>query len=120
MASIAPYEDETVKRHFLALWRKYGHIIDYVNFQFYAYDKLSVSQFIRNLNEQASNYGGGQLLASFQSGGGGGLRPGDGFFEACNELKDQGKLGGIFIWCADESKTNSFQYEKKSQDLLAA
>ncbi|XWS53206.1 hypothetical protein CRYUN_Cryun11dG0138200 [Craigia yunnanensis] len=96
-ASIAPFEDETVKSHYLALWRKYGHIIDYVNFQFYAYDKLSVSQFIRNFNEQASNYRGGQLLASFQSGGGGGLRPGDGIFEACNELKDQGKLGGIFI-----------------------
>ncbi|WRX33998.1 hypothetical protein QQP08_026485 [Theobroma cacao] len=119
-ASIAPYEDDTVKSHYLALWRKYGQVIDYVNFQFYAYDKVSVPQFITNFKMQASNYGGGQLLASFQSDGGGGLRPSDGYFEACNELKDQGKLGGIFIWCADESKGNKFQYEKKSQDLHAA
>ncbi|KAK6271896.1 hypothetical protein POUND7_008979 [Theobroma cacao] len=119
-ASIAPYEDDTVKSHYLALWRKYGQVIDYVNFQFYAYDNVSVPQFITNFKMQASNYGGGQLLASFQSDGGGGLRPSDGYFEACNELKDQGKLGGIFIWCADQSKGNKFQYEKKSQDLLAA
>ncbi|XVF68654.1 hypothetical protein PTKIN_Ptkin11bG0018700 [Pterospermum kingtungense] len=98
-ASIAPFEE--IQSHYLALWRKYGHVIDYVNFQFYAYDKLSVSEFVRNFNVQASNYGGGQLLGSFESGGGGGgggLRPDDGFFYACNELKDQGKLGGIFIY----------------------
>ncbi|PPS01385.1 hypothetical protein GOBAR_AA19285 [Gossypium barbadense] len=117
-ASIAPYEE--INSHYLALWRKYGHVIDYVNFQFYAYDKLSVSHFISNFKKQASNYEGGQLLASFESGGGGGLKPANGFFEACNELKDQGKLGGIFIWCAEESKNKGFQYEKKSQDLLAA
>ncbi|MBA0850794.1 hypothetical protein Goshw_007022 [Gossypium schwendimanii] len=117
-ASIAPYDE--INSHYLALWRKYGHVIDYVNFQFYAYDKLSVSHFISNFKKQASNYEGGQLLASFESGGGGGLKPANGFFEACNELKDQGKLGGIFIWCAEESKNKGFQYEKKSQDLLAA
>lgn len=118
-ASIAPYEG--IQSHYLALWRKYGHVIDYVNFQFYAYNKLSVSEFISNFKEQASKYGGGQVLGSFESGrGGGGLGPGDGFFDACSELKDQGKLGGIFIWCADESKANGFPYEKKSQALLAA
>ncbi|KAL4296276.1 hypothetical protein GQ457_12G029340 [Hibiscus cannabinus] len=94
-ASIAPYKE--INSYYLALWRKYGDVIDYVNFQFYAYEKLSVSQFISNFKEQASNYGGGQLLASFESGGGGGLKPNDGFFEACNKLKDEGKLGGIFI-----------------------
>ncbi|OMO91382.1 2S globulin [Corchorus olitorius] len=119
-ASIAPYDDDTVQSHYLELWRKYGHVIDYVNFQFYAYDKLSVSEFVSKFKEQASNYGGSQLLASFESGGGGGLNPNDGFFEACKELKEQEKLGGIFIWCADESQKSRFQYEKKSQDLLAA
>ncbi|XP_039012810.1 chitinase 2-like [Hibiscus syriacus] len=117
-ASIAPYEE--INSYYLALWRKYGHVIDFVNFQFYAYDKLSVSGFISRFKEQASNYGGGQLLASFQSGGHGGLRPYDGFFEACNKLKDEGKLGGIFVWSADESKNKGFEYEKKAQALLAA
>ncbi|KAK2980287.1 hypothetical protein RJ640_024991 [Escallonia rubra] len=121
-ASIAPYEDYgPVQRHYLALWRRYGHVIDYVNFQFYAYDKLSISQYVQHFHEQASNYGGGQLLASFISGGGyQALSPDDGFFEACNELKGQGKLGGIFVWCADESTKSGFKYETTSQALLAS
>ncbi|KAK2980291.1 hypothetical protein RJ640_024995 [Escallonia rubra] len=121
-ASIAPYEDDgAVQSHYQALWRKYGHVIDYVNFQFYAYDKLTVSQFVQHFQEQASNYGGGQLLASFISGGENeGLTPNGGFFDACNELKGQGKLGGIFVWCADESTKSGFKYEKTAQALLAS
>ncbi|KAJ9698290.1 hypothetical protein PVL29_007396 [Vitis rotundifolia] len=119
-ASIAPFDDEEVQSHYLALWKKYGHVIDYVNFQFYAYDKISVSQFVSYFKKQASNYAGGQILASFISGGGGGLKPDDGFFEACSELKGEGILGGIFIWCADESTKQGFEYEKKSQDFLAS
>ncbi|OVA09962.1 2S globulin [Macleaya cordata] len=120
-ASIAPYADGPVQRHYMTLWKKYGHVIDYVNFQFYAYDKgISVSQFVNYFNEQASNYEGGKILASFDSKNDGGLGPNDGFFEACNELKKQGKLGGIFVWCADESAELGFQYEKKSQDFLSS
>ena len=66
------------------------------------------------------NYAGGQLLARFISKGNIGLPPNDGYFEACKELKRQGKLGGIFVWCADESKDFGFRYEKASQALLAA
>ncbi|KVI12000.1 2S globulin [Cynara cardunculus var. scolymus] len=119
-ASIAPYEDNgPVQSHYLALWKKYGHVIDYVNFQFYAYDKLSVSQFIYHFNhQQDSSYAGSQLLASFISKGNLGLPPNDGFFEACRELKRQGKLGGIFVWCADESKAFDFKYEQESQALV--
>ncbi|KAI3782387.1 hypothetical protein L2E82_12432 [Cichorium intybus] len=121
-ASIAPYEDDgPVQSHYLALWRKYGHVIDYVNFQFYAYDKLSVSQFVKHFHhQQASSYGGSQLIASFISKGNLGLPPNKGFFEACAQLKRQGKLGGIFVWCADESKDFGFRYEKVAQALLAA
>nr|XP_043618598.1 chitinase 2-like [Erigeron canadensis] len=121
-ASIAPYEDNgPVQSHYTALWKKYKNVIDYVNFQFYAYDKLSVSQFVSHFNhQQASSYAGGQLLASFITKGNLGLRPEDGFFEACKQLKRQGKLGGIFVWCADESKDFGFKYEKASQALLAA
>ncbi|XP_077245293.1 chitinase 2-like [Tasmannia lanceolata] len=120
-ASIAPFNDDQVQSHYLALWRKYGHVIDYVNFQFYAYDKgISVTQFVHFFHEQAANYGGGEILASFISDGSGGLGPNDGFFEACRELKRERKLGGIFVWCADESQKLGFQYEKKSQELLAS
>ncbi|KAG6746198.1 hypothetical protein POTOM_050721 [Populus tomentosa] len=87
-ASIAPYDDGEVQSHYLALWKKYGHAIDHVNFQFYAYEKSSVSQFVKHFDEQASNYGGGQILASFSTDdeSEGGLGPDDGFFEACREL----------------------------------
>ncbi|KAK9075794.1 hypothetical protein SSX86_004123 [Deinandra increscens subsp. villosa] len=54
-ASIAPYEDDgPVQSHYMALWKKYGHVIDYVNFQFYAYDRLSVSQFVNRFNYHLS------------------------------------------------------------------
>lgn len=120
-ASIAPFDDDQVQSHYLALWRKYGHLIDYVNFQFYAYDKgTTVSQFLNYFDTQSSNYNGGKVLASFISDGSGGLSPGGGFFTACSRLKSQGKLNGIFIWSADDSKSNGFRYERQSQALLAS
>ncbi|RWR72975.1 2S globulin [Cinnamomum micranthum f. kanehirae] len=80
-ASIAPYDDSPVQSHYLALWKTYGRQIDYVNFQFYAYDNgIGVSQFLRYFDAQASNYKGGKILASFISSGDGGLGPSNGFF----------------------------------------
>uniref|UniRef100_A0A6N2MHJ2 GH18 domain-containing protein n=1 Tax=Salix viminalis TaxID=40686 RepID=A0A6N2MHJ2_SALVM len=111
-ASIAPFDDDQVQNHYLALWRKYGHQIDYVNFQFYAYDQ-------GNNGAPSSNYNGGKVLVSFISGGSGGLSPADGFFTACSKLKSQNQLHGIFVWSADDSKADGFRYEKQSQDLLA-
>lgn len=120
-ASIAPFDNDQVQSHYLALWRKYGHLIDYVNFQFYAYDKgTTVSQFLNYFDTQSSNYNGGKILASFISDGSGGLSPEGGFFTACSRLKSQGKLNGIFIWSADDSKSNGFRYEQQSQALLAS
>ncbi|XP_010937407.3 chitinase 2-like [Elaeis guineensis] len=122
-ASIAPFEDDAVQSHYLALWRKYGHVIDYVNFQFYAYDaNTTVSQFLRYFEMQRSNYDGGKILASLTTdkGSSGGLSPEHGFFNASRLLKSEGKLNGIFIWSADDSKSNGFRYEKQSQDLLAS
>lgn len=119
-ASIAPFDDDEVQRRYLALWKSYGHLIDYVNFQFYAYAQgTTVSQFINYFKTQSSNYKGGKVLASFTTDGNGGLSPENGFFTACNRLKSEQNLHGIFVWCADDSKKNGFRYEKQSQDLLA-
>lgn len=118
-ASIAPFDDP----HYLALWNKYGDAIDYVNFQFYGYsNSTTVSQFIQYYNMQASQYSRGKLLVSFISSGGAGLSPENGFFEACNMLKQNGELEGIFVWCADssKSKSNGFKYETQSQALLTS
>ncbi|KAJ9188931.1 hypothetical protein P3X46_000281 [Hevea brasiliensis] len=121
-SSIAPYDDDgEVQSHYLVLWKHHGNAIDYVNFQFYAYDKISPSQFVKLFNKQAAHYGGGQILASFISdGSNGGLGPHNGFLEACKELKEQDKLGGIFIWSADDSSKHGFKGEKESQAFLAA
>ncbi|TYH24045.1 hypothetical protein ES288_A03G060500v1 [Gossypium darwinii] len=100
-ASIAPFDDDDVQSHYKALWKSYGDLIDYVNFQFYAYDQ------------------GTTVLASFISDGSGGLTPKNGFFTACSRLKSEDKLHGIFVWSADDSKRNGFRYEKQSQALLA-
>ena len=91
-----------------------------MNFQFYAYDQgTTVSQFMKYYEEQSSNYKGGKVLASFISDGSKGLSPKNGFFTACNQLKSQQQLHGIFIWSADDSKGEGFRYEKQSQALLA-
>ncbi|OAY37894.1 chitinase 2 [Manihot esculenta] len=119
-ASIAPFDDDQVQSHYQALWKKYGELIDYVNFQFYAYDQgTTVSQFMGYFQTQSSNYNGGKVLVSFISDGSGGLGPDDGFFTACSKLKSQKQLHGIFVWSADDSKANGFRYEKQSQALLA-
>ncbi|TKY67286.1 Chitinase 2 [Spatholobus suberectus] len=119
-ASIAPFDDNQVQSHYLALWKSYGNLIDYVNFQFYAYDKgTNVDQFIDYFNTQSSNYNGGKVLVSFISDGSGGLSPDGGFFTACHTLKSEQKLHGIFVWSADDSMANGFRYEKQSQALLA-
>ncbi|RWR81801.1 2S globulin [Cinnamomum micranthum f. kanehirae] len=119
-ASIAPFDKDQVQSHYLALWRKYGHTIDYVNFQFYAYDQgTSISQFMNYFQTQSSNYGG-KVLASFATDGSGGLSPDNGFFTACSRLQSQGKLRGIFVWSADTSMKNGFRYERQSQALLAS
>ncbi|KAL2604983.1 hypothetical protein AAZV13_09G097600 [Glycine max] len=119
-ASIAPFDDDQVQSHYLTLWKSYGNLIDYVNFQFYAYDKgTTVDQFIGYFNAQSSNYNGGKVLVSFSTEGSGGLSPDGGFFTACHTLKSQQKLHGIFVWSADDSMSNGFRYEKQSQALLA-
>ncbi|GAU27188.1 hypothetical protein TSUD_107790 [Trifolium subterraneum] len=120
-ASIAPFDDGEVQNHYLALWKSHENIIDYVNFQFYAYDKsTTVAQFIDYFNKQSSNYNGEKVLVSFVSDGHSGLGPGNGFFDACRMLKNQQKLNGIFVFSADDSKANSFQYETEAQKLLAS
>ncbi|KAM7496612.1 hypothetical protein LguiA_021026 [Lonicera macranthoides] len=121
-ASIAPFDGEKSQNHYMQLWRKYGHLIDYVNFQFYKYDTKSttVDQFIDYFDLQTILYNGGYILVSLKSNDEGGLSVKNGFFAACNKLRSSRKnFMGIFIWCADLSKPKGFLYENQSQALLA-
>ncbi|KNA23582.1 hypothetical protein SOVF_023140 [Spinacia oleracea] len=118
-ASIAPFDDPDVQNHYISLWKKYGHVIDYVNYQFYAYDNsTTIPEFIGYFEKQRKNYKGGKILTSFISDGSKGLAPTKGFFSACEILKKRKQLFGIFVWCADESKSSGFRYEKQGQTLL--
>lgn len=119
-ASIAPFDDGEVQRQYMALWKSYGRVFDYVNFQFYAYDRrTTVAQFLRYFDIQMANYKGGKVLVSFSTDSSGGLKPDNGFFTACEKLRSERKLNGIFVWSADNSKAGGFRYERQSQELLA-
>ncbi|XP_065868065.1 chitinase 2-like [Euphorbia lathyris] len=116
-ASIAPFADDQVQWPYMALWRKYGSLIDYVNFQFYVYDpRTTVEEFLIYFDIQSSNYNGGKVLVSLVSDGSRGLTAENGFFTACKTLESKKKLHGIFIWSADYSKdkANGFRYEKQA------
>ncbi|KAM7501971.1 hypothetical protein LguiB_000875 [Lonicera macranthoides] len=121
-ASIAPFDGDLSRKYYLELWRNYGQLIDYVNFQFYAYDTkwMSVDQFIDYFDAQTILYKGGNILASITSDDSGGLTAENGFFEACNTLRSSREnFMGIFVWSADISKPKGFIYENQSQALLA-
>ncbi|KAM7502011.1 hypothetical protein LguiB_000915 [Lonicera macranthoides] len=117
-ASIAPFDDDQVQSHYLALWKSYGHLIDYVNFQFYAYDAgTSVDQFMGYFETQTKNYEGGKVLASFSTDGSGGLKPENGFFTACNRLKSKNELHGIFV-CSRKFNTSNPSIQSTIQPTM--
>ncbi|KAF3453781.1 hypothetical protein FNV43_RR04222 [Rhamnella rubrinervis] len=79
--------------HYLAPWKSYGDLIDYVNFQFYAYDKGTSLTQLGLLDTQSSNYNGGKVLASFIADGSGGLSPKMVFHR--QQTKESKKLNGL-------------------------
>uniref|UniRef100_A0A0E0QZ55 GH18 domain-containing protein n=1 Tax=Oryza rufipogon TaxID=4529 RepID=A0A0E0QZ55_ORYRU len=120
--SIAPFEDAVVQRYYQPLWRRYAGVIDLVNFQFYGYGaNTDVATYVMFYDEQAANYPGGKVLASFKTGDVAGLLSPEQGIAGAKELQRQGKLPGLFIWSADSSKVSSygFEYEIKAQEIIA-
>ncbi|KAL5225440.1 hypothetical protein ABZP36_012079 [Zizania latifolia] len=119
-ASIAPFDNADVQRHYQALWAKYGAVIDYINFQFYAYGpSTTAAQYVDFFNNQIVNYPGGNILASFTTAATTNSVPIETALSACRTLQQENKLYGIFIWAADHSRSQGFKYEIESQALLA-
>jgi hypothetical protein len=119
-ASIAPFDNADVQRHYQALWATYGSVIDYVNFQFYAYGASTTeAQYVDFFNQQLVNYPGGNILASFTTAPTTTSVPINTSLSACQTLQSQGKLYGIFIWAADHSRSQGFKYDTQAQALLA-
>jgi len=109
-----------VQSHYQALWASYGRVIDYINFQFYAYDaSTTADQYVNHFDDQIANYPGGNILASFSTEPTTTSVPIDTALSACQALQSQGKLYGIFIWVADYSNSRGFKYETQAQALLA-
>ncbi|GJN06628.1 hypothetical protein PR202_ga24378 [Eleusine coracana subsp. coracana] len=120
--SIAPFEDDTVQRYYIPLYKKYSGVIDLVNFQFYGYGaNTDVPTYVMFYDKQAANYPGGKVLASFKTGDTTGLISPDQGISAAKELQRQNKLPGLFIWSADSSKKSSygFKYEIEGQQIIA-
>ncbi|KAJ1275141.1 hypothetical protein BS78_05G113800 [Paspalum vaginatum] len=120
--SIAPFEDPVIQEYYQALWRKYSGVIDYVNFQFYAYGaNTDVPLYVEFYDNQTANYPGATVLASFKTGNVTGLISPDLGISAAQELQQQNKLPGLFIWSADSSKNSSygFKYETEAQQIIA-
>jgi hypothetical protein len=119
-ASIAPFDNADVQRHYQALWAKYGGVIDYINFQFYAYGaSTTVSQYVQFFDNQIVNYPGGNILASFTTAPTTTSVSINTSLTACQTLQSQDKLYGIFIWVADDSRSQGFKYDTQAQALLA-
>jgi hypothetical protein len=119
-ASIAPFDNADVQRHYQALWAKYGAVIDYINFQFYAYGaSTTVSQYVQFFDSQIVNYPGGNILASFTTAPTTTSVSINTSLTACQTLQSQDKLYGIFIWAADHSRSQGFKYDTQAQALLA-
>lgn len=114
-------------RYYQALWNGHSHLIDYVNFQFYANQpNTTVDQYINLYNEQADIYGHCKVLAAINT-----SHPNDVnivvhrdvALEACQALNSTGNLNaGIFIWSADSSSSNEWGYhfEEMAQQMLAS
>ncbi|XP_072979576.1 chitinase 2-like [Typha angustifolia] len=116
-ASIAPFGD-TID-YYLALWGKYQNVIDYVNYQFYELRAgATMEDYLDDYNTQSDNFDASKLLASLLTGDPDAISP-DTAIDACRTLQSQGKLFGIFIWSADNSKSQGFTYENQAQNILA-
>ncbi|OWM89346.1 hypothetical protein CDL15_Pgr024094 [Punica granatum] len=120
-ALIAPYDSGPAQDLYQALWKKYGHLIDYVNFQFYDSNSMNTiglgSRSSGGISTNRPITTTGEYSCEFSEWGKKSRAPP--FYEARKELKGQGKLGGIFVWCAEESVKSRFHYEKKSRELAS-
>nr|XP_043608607.1 chitinase 2-like [Erigeron canadensis] len=119
IATIAPYHLTTIP--YIQLYDAYGHVIDYVNHQFYTDKVRSPKAYLENFQLRATEFDREKLLPSYEVDGRG--IQGDAFFDALRILEENGfNVNGIMIFSADASasthSTSKFYYEQKSQEFL--
>ncbi|KAK9096353.1 hypothetical protein Sjap_021850 [Stephania japonica] len=114
-ATVAPYYNTT--QAYMELYRGYGEVINYVNYQFYT-DKLRTPrEYLQAFEFRASQFDRKKLLPSYEVNGRG--IQGDAFFTALELLEENGLgVSGVMIFSADASASNGYYYEQKTQEFL--
>ncbi|KAF3440584.1 hypothetical protein FNV43_RR18868 [Rhamnella rubrinervis] len=116
VATIAPFY--STAKPYLELFKAYGGVIDFVNYQFYT-DKVKTPKgYLESFRFWATQFDKNKLLPSYEVKGRG--IQGDAFFDALSLLERNGsfEINGIMIFSADASSSNDYYYEKKSQQYL--
>ncbi|KAJ0972102.1 hypothetical protein J5N97_020061 [Dioscorea zingiberensis] len=115
VASIAPYY--LTVNYYIKLYSSYGEVIDYVNHQFYTDKVKTPARYLDSFKLRGMQFNATKLLPSYEVNGRG--IQGDGFFDALRLIQANGSaVNGVMIFSADDSKSNGFYFEKKSQAFL--
>lgn len=115
IATIAPFY--TTVEPYIQLFKGYGDVIDFVNYQFYT-DKVKTPKgYLEAYRFRTAQFDKDKLLPCYEVNGRG--IQGDAFFDALQLLEDNGFItNGIMIFSADESTKDNYYFERKSQAFL--
>ncbi|XP_073128699.1 chitinase 2-like [Henckelia pumila] len=115
VATVAPFYFTVPP--YVELYKRYGGVIDYVNYQFYT-DRIETPEaYLQAFKNRTEIFDEDKVLPSYEVHGRG--IQGDAFFEALRVLEENGfEVKGAMIFSADASASNGYYYEKKTQDFL--
>ncbi|KAJ7551008.1 hypothetical protein O6H91_07G129600 [Diphasiastrum complanatum] len=117
VATMAPYLKTTLL--YQDLYHNYSHVFDYLNYQFYADDLFSVSQYVNYFREVVGKYRAyGKTTASIQLYNQG--LQGKKFTSVVTELLKNDSLPGVMIWDLDASSKKHYVTETALQALFSA
>ncbi|XVF61003.1 hypothetical protein PTKIN_Ptkin08bG0093200 [Pterospermum kingtungense] len=115
IATIAPFHTTTIP--YIELFKNYGDVIDFVNYQFYTDKVRKPKGYLEAFKLRAGQFDKDKLLPSYEVDGRG--IQGDAFFDALSLLEENGfTVNGVMIFSADASSSNDYYYERKSQQFL--
>jgi hypothetical protein len=112
VASIAPFGGTSSM--YANLFSKYGSSIDYVNYQFYADDLHTQSDYVNDFNTVSARFDATKLLASVEVNGRG--LQGNDFIAAAQQLS----IAGVMIFDVDNSKSSNFALERSVATFLTS
>lgn len=115
VATIAPFYSTALP--YIKLYKDYGHVVDYVNYQFYTDKVRSPRGYLEAFKLRVEQFGREKMVPSYEVNGRG--IQGQAFFDALRLLQANGfEVNGVMIFSADASASNNYLYESESQDFL--